>query len=275
MSGSALIPSGIGSIVQGIGTAATIDNTGLSWEGSTWWQQLQPGSWRGVGFVMDAAETKAGRRVAVHEYPYRDTIWAEDLGKLPRRFSFQAFIVGDDCYQQRDAMISACETAGPGTLVHPTLGSLSVVLLDFSTTDRRERGRMVEISFAFIMAGDVQFPTAAAATGQNVVNAAAKLTGASTADLSSTLSSIGTLPASGLAGVSGFASLATLAVDDPTRALNAVNGLTGYYGRYATGALMSLLPPSATVATQLAANIAARTTVYSAAQGLSAALAAL
>ena len=45
----------------------------------------------GVGFVLDAGDTAAGRRVAIHEYPYRDDAWAEDLGKLPRRFSIQAF----------------------------------------------------------------------------------------------------------------------------------------------------------------------------------------
>jgi prophage DNA circulation protein len=170
--------------IANIPTALEADISGLTWGSGAWFLQLQPGSWRGVGFVMDVAQCKAGRRVAVHEYPYRPTIWAEDLGLLPRRFAVQAYLTGDDVYQQRDAMIAACETAGPGALVHPTMGTMQVVLLDFSVTDRREHGRMVEIALAFIVSGDVQFPASSIATGNAVTSAFANLNAASLADLS-------------------------------------------------------------------------------------------
>src|SRR5436190_10552423 len=105
--------SDLGRELQTIGTAANaIDNSGRSWEGGHWFEQLQPGSWRGHGFVMDMAQTSGGRRTALHEYPYRDSIWLEDLGKLPRRYVFQAFLTGDDVYQRRDAMLAACEKPG-------------------------------------------------------------------------------------------------------------------------------------------------------------------
>jgi prophage DNA circulation protein len=178
-----LIPPGIGPLTQTAGNQYAIDQSNTTWLQSTWWQQLQPGSWRGVGFVMDAAELKTGRRVAMHEYPYRDTVWPEDLGRLPRRFSFQAFLVGDDVYQQRDAMVEACEQPGEGTLVHPTFGSVECVLVDFTTTDRRERGRMVEIAFSFVVSGDILFPTTALATGAQVGALAGGLNEASAADL--------------------------------------------------------------------------------------------
>ncbi|HSR77153.1 MAG TPA: DNA circularization N-terminal domain-containing protein, partial [Xanthobacteraceae bacterium] len=74
---------------QTAGLNLRIDNREGGWLESRWWEQLQPGSWRGVPFVMDAAENRAGRRTAIHEYPYRDTVWVEDLGRLPRRFAFQ------------------------------------------------------------------------------------------------------------------------------------------------------------------------------------------
>jgi hypothetical protein len=70
MSGTAL--DLFGQTAQTIGSAAAIDNSGNSWSSGEWWQQLQPGSWRGCGFVLDAGETRAGRRIAIHEYPYRD-----------------------------------------------------------------------------------------------------------------------------------------------------------------------------------------------------------
>src|SRR5262249_16599750 len=76
-------------------------------------------SWRGVGFVMDVGQTTTGRRIAIHEYPYRDSIWAEDLGKLPRRFSFQAFLTGDDVYQFNGRLlIKGCSIAGRRQQAH-------------------------------------------------------------------------------------------------------------------------------------------------------------
>jgi prophage DNA circulation protein len=266
------IPPGLGPLVQTAGTGLQPDTSSTSWLDASWWQQLQPGSWRGVGFVMDAAETRAGRRVAVHEYPYRDTIWAEDLGRLPRRFSFQAFLVGDDVYQQRNAMIQACEQPGEGTLVHPTLGSVQCVLLDFTTTDRRERGRMVEIAFSFVVSGDVLFPATFAATGDQINTAALALNQASAADLGRIVSGPApTLAAQQTAVIASFADLAVTAVNDPTRALNAVAGLPGYYGRYAAGRRGTTLPASATVDSCLSDSIASRAAVISASAALTAA----
>jgi prophage DNA circulation protein len=266
------IPPNLGPLVQTAGTTLATDTNSTSWLDSSWWEQLQPGSWRGVGFVMDAAETRAGRRVSVHEYPYRDTVWAEDLGRLPRRFSFQAFLVGDDVYQQRNAMIQACEQPGEGTLVHPTLGSVQCVLLDFTTTDRRERGRMVEVAFSFVVSGDLLFPATSTATGDQINSSAAALNQASAADLALSIQGLTIIaPQAVQATVNGFANLAVTAVNDPTRALNAVAGLAGYYGRYAAGSRGTTLPASATVDSCLSDSITTRTAVVSASAALSAA----
>jgi prophage DNA circulation protein len=169
--------------IPSLWTGLEADISGQSWGSGAWFLQLQPGSWRGVGFVMDTMQCKAGRRVAVHEYPYRPTIWAEDLGLLPRRFALQAYLCGDDVYQQRDAMIAACEQPGAGTLVHPTMGAVECVLLDFAVTDRREHGRVVEVALAFIVSGDIRYPGSATATGDDVTARAANLGAASSADL--------------------------------------------------------------------------------------------
>jgi prophage DNA circulation protein len=240
------------------------DNSGASWSEGSWWQQLQPGSWRGVGFVLDAGDTAAGRRVAIHEYPYRDTAWAEDLGKLPRRFSIQAYLVGDDVYQQRDAMVTACEQSGPGTLLHPTLGAIQCVLLEFQTTDRRERGRYVEVQFSFILAGDVQFPSSLTATLQNVGAAIDGLNLASASDLGGSLSGLGNVAGAVANGVGQFTAIAQTAVGDAARIFNSVRGLQGYFGRFDTGSRATLQPAAATVQTALAAATTARTAVYAA-----------
>ena len=259
MSGSQI--TDVARIGQSNTGSQTPDTSGLSWSAGSWAQQLQPGSWRGVGFVLDAGETAAGRRVAIHEYPYRDTAWAEDLGKLPRRFSVTAFIVGDDVYQQRDAMLAASEQAGPGTLVHPTLGSIQCVLLEFHCADRRERGRVVELQFAFIVAGDVQFPATLIATGQAVLSAIGSLGSASASDLGSTLSGVGNVGKEITGAVGQFTGMASTVVGDAAGIFNSVRGLQGFFGRYSTGSLGSLQPATATVQSALSATTTARTLV--------------
>jgi prophage DNA circulation protein len=249
----------------GQGVAGAIDNSGLSWADGSWSLQLQPGSWRGIGFVLDAGTTAAGRRVAIHEYPYRDEAWAEDIGKLPRRFAIQAFIVGDDCYQRRDAMLAACEQSGAGTLVHPTMGAIQCVLMEFSCADRRERGRVVEFNFAFIFAGDVKYPSTATATGQNVLAAVAGLSAASAGDLGSTLRGIGNVAHEVTATVGHYTAIASGLVGDASRIFNSVRGLQGYFGRYATGKRSTLQTATATIQGVLAATTTARTVVDSSA----------
>ena len=256
------VPFSPGQIAQTAGNAFTIDNSGQPWTGTDDWRlRLQPGSWRGCGFVLDAGETHAGRRVAIHEYPYRDTIWVEDLGKLPRRFNITAFLVGDDVYSQRDALVNACEQAGPGTLVHPTMGTVQCVMLDFIVTDRRERGRMVEVSMQFVLAGAVAFPGITAASTDAISNAASALGTASMSDLGHTLGGFAIAIPTAARQVTGFTSMVTSAVGDATRSLNAVRGLVGYFGRFDTGGRTTLLPSSATVGSCLSAATTLRSAV--------------
>jgi prophage DNA circulation protein len=137
-----------------------------------YFQALQTASWRGIPFGTTGGSLRAGRRVAMHEYPYRDQVWVEDLGRAGRRISLTGFLLQDAAYgggdvlAQRAAMIAACETPdqGDGELVHPSLGHLTVSLLEFECEERTERGRSFEIRFTFIEAGAETFPTLAIAT---------------------------------------------------------------------------------------------------------------
>lgn len=269
---SATIP--LNPIGTGQGVAAT-DQSGQSWLGGSWWQQLQPASWRGVGFILDNAPTKGGRRIALHEYPYKDNIWPEDLGKLPRRFQVSGFLVGDDCYQQKLAMIQACEQQGAGTLVHPTLGSVQVYLLDFTTTDRRDRGRYVEVDFQFIDGSAASMaPALTANTGDIVSALAGQLNSASAGSLAQSLGSLSPVTTNNTVPA-GFAQQAINLVNDPARALSAVSGLPGLYGRYANGNNSMLQPAGSTVAGALAQSTTSRQAVIDAAGSLMAAAEAL
>ncbi len=56
---------------------------------------LQTASFRGVPFQVVAAQVRNGRRLAVHEYPYVDGGWHEDMGRALRTYSFSGYLIGD------------------------------------------------------------------------------------------------------------------------------------------------------------------------------------
>lgn len=135
-------------------------------------RSLQTASWRGVPFAITGATLKTGRRVALHEYAYRDDVWVEDLGRAGRRISLTGFLLQDAAYgggdviAQRSALVTACEApdSGTGELVHPSLGRITASLLDFECEERSERGRSFELRFTFIEAGSEEFPSLEIAT---------------------------------------------------------------------------------------------------------------
>ncbi|WP_367395378.1 DNA circularization protein [Pantoea sp. Ep11b] len=135
----------------------------------SWIDNLQDASLRGVRFKVEEDEATFGRRVQVHEYPNRDKPWAEDLGRATRRFSVQAYLIGDDIFEQRNRLIEAIEKPGACTLVHPYYGEMTVVVDDtVRVSHSQSEGRMCRVNFSFIESGELSFPTAGLATGQKL-----------------------------------------------------------------------------------------------------------
>jgi prophage DNA circulation protein len=213
-----------------------------------WADALQPASWRGVPFAVRSSQVHWGRRVAVHEYPFKDDVWVEDLGKGTRVVNFNGFLIGDDVFDQRDEMLAAAETPGPGDLVHPSLGSLSCNLTAFSAGERWDLGRVVEIEFSFIESGQDQplFPGTTVDTQDEVDQAAFEADSAIVSDYSDDVSApieAGpdvTTAAKGT--VTDFSKQAVSKVNDGSSGVNACAGIGGvvggdsYFGRYnATG----------------------------------------
>lgn len=142
----------------------------------TWKDRLQNASFRGVPFKVEGEGAPVGRRVETHEYPNRDKPYTEDLGKVTFRPDITAYVVGDDCFDQRDRLIEALNKPGPGTLVHPTYGELSVCVngeIKVGTTS--SEGRMVRFDLQFVEAGELSYPTAGAATANTLVSSCSAL----------------------------------------------------------------------------------------------------
>jgi prophage DNA circulation protein len=138
-----------------------------------WREQLQKGSFRGAPFLWQRAEGEVGRKTARHDYPQRDEAYIEDLGKAPREFTLEVFVLGSDYMAARDKLIAALEEPGPGTLVHPTMGSLRVALSGrVRISESTDEGGMARFTIPLVLAGDNKYPTASADTAGAVVTRA-------------------------------------------------------------------------------------------------------
>ena len=80
---------------------------------------LLPASFRGVPFGVLDQSTAISRRLAVHEYPGREDIWTEDLGRGATRYRLRGFILENDLVYaggpieiQRALLIAAGKAAG-------------------------------------------------------------------------------------------------------------------------------------------------------------------
>ena len=208
-----------------------------------WYDLLLPASFRGVPFGVRGSEYGGGRRTAIHSYPFRDGVWVEDLGKLERRVTFSGFMVGDGCYARAKLLLLACEMAGPGTLVHPSLGITRVALISpVRMVERAEKGGMVELQFDVAETLNPSFPSAITNTIRSVLSAVDRALGAVgdsyfASILGASVLGIG-LVGSVSAAVSGWVGLVKAVADDPDLTTHAVTGLRpayGTYGRYANG----------------------------------------
>ncbi|KAA6176198.1 DNA circularization protein [Pseudomonas veronii] len=150
----------------------------------TWPEMLNKASFRGVPFAVYGGDARFGRRLALHEYPGRDKPYIEDMGRSTRRIRMSGFLVtdslvygGGNVLAQRDALVAAVEAAGPGALMHPTLGALKVSVPSegLSVVERWDMGRYFEISIVFIESGNRVFPSITTSTGSLLDKLAAAL----------------------------------------------------------------------------------------------------
>jgi len=119
----------------------------------SWREQWQAGSFRDVEFKWRQSDTVVGRKTARHDYPQRDDAYMEDLGKRPREFSLECFVIGKDYMDDRDALMVALEEAGPGTLIHPTMGMMLVSLNgDVRIAESTSEGGICRFTIPFILA---------------------------------------------------------------------------------------------------------------------------
>lgn len=94
-----------------------------------------PASFKGVAFETIDASSEHGRRGAEGEFPFSDSTAYADLGRKIRRYTIRGRFASNSHLASSQALIAVCEAPGPGILVHPTRGAVSVACTQLSVSD--------------------------------------------------------------------------------------------------------------------------------------------
>lgn len=188
----------------------------------SWTSSLRPASFRGVSFGVLGVQKEFGRRVITHVFPLRDQPFHEDMGRHPRAFAIDAFVIGADVVARARRLEAALEQKGPGLLVHPYYGALTVVALKSVTTFAAFEGRVARVQIAFEEAGTAGMPA-------GILNTVAALLSA----VGITVSSVLEVAASGLSLVRQLSHVRDVMAGDfraagsAIRSIVAAGGLAG------------------------------------------------
>ena len=125
---------------------------------SDWRDGYREGSFRDVPFKTESHTLRGGRRKQDREFAKRDIGNSEDLGRSTNGFTLEIFVLGDDYFDQRDALIKALEAEGPGRLVHPYLGTKSVQAGKYNLVETVGEGRLARFTVEFSESGQEAFP---------------------------------------------------------------------------------------------------------------------
>lgn len=116
-------------------------------------------SFKGIEFNVDETAIESGRNVVIHRYVNQDVPYAEDMRRKEERYSFQAYIIGEDHLTLADRFLTVLNQRGAGLLVLPNRVTQTVVCTEVTRTDdtRNDKRRTV-FDLAFIEAGEFLFP---------------------------------------------------------------------------------------------------------------------
>jgi len=116
-----------------------------------WLKGYLQGSFRGVDFYIKNHRYTSGRRQDEHVFPGRDDAAYDDQGQLPVGFKMPTmYVIDNDYFSLRDALMTALNTKGPGKLVHPYLGIFQVnVFGEFSMSEDQDEMNMARFNVNF------------------------------------------------------------------------------------------------------------------------------
>ncbi|WP_426111329.1 DNA circularization protein [Pseudomonas sp. DSP3-2-2] len=116
----------------------------------SWSETLLDASYRGSDIQVIEETLQAQRSLAEHGTPFQDGDSVVDLGRGARKFQLRLVCWGDNYEIQLQDIISALDIPGPGELVHPIYGVLSVVANTWEVKHHAEMPDYAEVIVLFV-----------------------------------------------------------------------------------------------------------------------------
>lgn len=112
-----------------------------------------PASFKGISFQATEISSEHGRRGATGEFPFGEFTAYADLGRRIRTYSISGKFYSNDHIALAGLLAVACETPGPGILVHPTRGVITAACTSCKISDdvENEQG-YTSVSMEFVEA---------------------------------------------------------------------------------------------------------------------------
>lgn len=117
------------------------------------WKDLQTASWRGIEFQVQTLRDSLTRRLASHEFPYRNGAQHHDMGRTARPTQITAVFMGTTYESDLSALLQEIDSGLPGTFIHPIFGSWQARLQASSIDHDADSRDMATVSLDVIEEG--------------------------------------------------------------------------------------------------------------------------
>ncbi len=122
----------------------------------TWFDQLQPASFKDVPFHVDSSQVTEGDASVIRGYPFQDLPSYQSMGEGQDEIKLSAYVIGEDAVEKRDKLREVLR--GEGVLIHPTRGAMRVFVQGrFSWREAYvTQGCVTRFDVTFVRAGEAQ-----------------------------------------------------------------------------------------------------------------------
>ncbi|MBF0249969.1 MAG: DNA circularization N-terminal domain-containing protein [Alphaproteobacteria bacterium] len=134
----------------------------------SWRDKLREAAFRGVPFFWTDTDGEIGRRFQAHEYPGQDDVYHEDLGLKTKTHRMTAYVWGKDALDQAARLRAVINQEGPGVLVHPILGEMTVACTEAAERHSTRDGGYVAFTLTFAETGKIKNPRVSVDTAARV-----------------------------------------------------------------------------------------------------------